>query len=583
MAPWYVCSGNLTLASWNKLGKDLDKKLSEGDLRQGTKAIWKLVKNCLEDEACQAVVAEGRNVLEEVQDSMSETERSERLGARKKKSVPIKKNGPPGDSKEIKKGEKMDLHGPTLTGNKKKGNTNTSLYPLQELEALQIESDFEDSDLGEGEEELDTEEEAELEEEAAKYEEKRQSSGGRVERRSSRAVRPPMTPSAPPYEWRPPPTAPLAPPYEERPKPKAFSFLPEKVKRKLRLAYPVFEGDGERVYAPVEYNQIKELAESVRKYGVTANFTLSQLERLAMTAMTPADWQTVTKASLVSMGQYLEWKALWHEAAQEQARANALALTPEQQQWTFDLLTGQGPFAAQQTNYHWGAYRQIAETAIRAWKALSRRGENNNQLTKIIQGTQEPFSDFVARMTEAAGRIFGDAETAAPLIEQLIFEQATQECRAAIAPRKNKGLQDWLRVCRELGGPLTNAGLAAAILQSQTRPPRGPDKRVCFKCRKPGHLKKDCKAPDRERAPPTLCSRCGKGYHKAELCRSVRDINGKVLPPLGMPHTDNPKNGTVGPRSQGPQKYGNEFVRATNEGPLETEQEWTCVPPPTSY
>lgn len=95
MAPWYVCSGNLTLASWNKLGKDLDKKLSEGDLRQGTKAIWKLVKNCLEDEACQAVVAEGRNVLEEVQDSMSETERSERLGARKKKSVPIKKNAPP--------------------------------------------------------------------------------------------------------------------------------------------------------------------------------------------------------------------------------------------------------------------------------------------------------------------------------------------------------------------------------------------------------------------------------------------------------------------------------------------------------
>lgn len=59
-----------------------------------------------------------------------------------------------------------------------------------------------------------------------------------------------------------------------------------------------------------------------------------------MTAMTPADWQTVTKASLVSMGQYLEWKALWHEAAQEQARANAMALTPEQQQWTFDLLTG---------------------------------------------------------------------------------------------------------------------------------------------------------------------------------------------------------------------------------------------------
>ena len=70
-------------------------------------------------------------------------------------------------------------------------------------------------------------------------------------------------------------------------------------------------------------------------------------------------------------------------------------------------------------------------------------------------------------MTEAAGRIFGDTEAAMPLIEQLIYEQATQECRAAITPRKSKGLQDWLKVCRELGGPLTNAGLAAAILQGK--------------------------------------------------------------------------------------------------------------------
>ena len=53
-------------------------------------------------------------------------------------------------------------------------------------------------------------------------------------------------------------------------------------------------------------------------------------------------------------------------------------------------------------------------------------------------------------MTEAAGRIFGDPEAAMPLIGQLVYEQATQECRSAITPRKSKGLQDWLKVCREL-------------------------------------------------------------------------------------------------------------------------------------
>eukprot|EP00073_Rattus_norvegicus_P046423 XP_017448571.1 PREDICTED: igE-binding protein-like isoform X1 [Rattus norvegicus] len=235
----------------------------------------------------------------------------------------------------------------------------------------------------------------------------------------------------------------------------AFSLVPERVRRKLSMTFPVFETpEGGRVHAPVEYNQIKELAESVRNYGVMANFTLTQLDRLAMTALTPADWQMVAKAALASIGQYMEWKALWYEAAQTQARVNATALIPEQQEWTFELLTGQGRFAADQSAYHWGVYAQVSSTAIRAWKALSRRGGIDNQLTKIIQGPQENFSDFVARMTEAAGRIFGDPEQAAPLIEQPVFEQATQECRAAIAPQEIKGYRIDLESAGNLEGPL---------------------------------------------------------------------------------------------------------------------------------
>ena len=104
---------------------------------------------------------------------------------------------------------------------------------------------------------------------------------------------------------------------------------------------------------------------------------------------------------------------------------------------------GQGQYAANQTNYHWGAYAQISAAAIKAWKALTRKGEAGGHLTKIIQGPQEPFSDFVVRMTEATGRVFGDPEQAMPLIEQLIYEQATQECRTAGMQSRQEKTRDF--------------------------------------------------------------------------------------------------------------------------------------------
>ena len=75
----------------------------------------------------------------------------------------------------------------------------------------------------------------------------------------------------------------------------------------MQQAFPVFEGaEGRHVHAPVEYIQINELAELVRTYGVSANFIVAQVERLAALAMTHGDWTTVIKAVAPNMGMYLE-------------------------------------------------------------------------------------------------------------------------------------------------------------------------------------------------------------------------------------------------------------------------------------
>ena len=90
------------------------------------------------------------------------------------------------------------------------------------------------------------------------------------------------------------PSAP--PPYVQRYH--SDSFISKEEQRKVQQAFPVFEGtDGGRIHALVEYIQIKELVESVRNYGVNANFTVAQVKRLATLAMTPGDWMTVVKAA----------------------------------------------------------------------------------------------------------------------------------------------------------------------------------------------------------------------------------------------------------------------------------------------
>ena len=78
VAPWFAVSGNLTLACWDKLGKDLDRAWEEGSLQDragktGVQGLWKVIRSCLTCESCLPAIQATAEALEQVKEARSDT------------------------------------------------------------------------------------------------------------------------------------------------------------------------------------------------------------------------------------------------------------------------------------------------------------------------------------------------------------------------------------------------------------------------------------------------------------------------------------------------------------------------------
>jgi hypothetical protein len=204
------------------------------------------------------------------------------------------------------------------------------------------------------------------------------------------------------------PLLPFPPPYKDEGDKSGKRSLHEKVWKNVPAiaeAFPVFQDQqGQQYHEPLDWKVVQRLKESVLTYGVQAAFTVTQVVSLQWYSVTPFDWQNLCKADL-SGGGYLTWKAAYIQHAFEQAAANAAAGLPNAA-WNIDMLMGQGNFANNQTGYPIQVYEQINNCALRAWKMLSGTGDLGDSLSKVIQGPNEKFADFLALEWRQLGEYF---------------------------------------------------------------------------------------------------------------------------------------------------------------------------------
>lgn len=99
-----------------------------------------------------------------------------------------------------------------------------------------------------------------------------------------------------------------------------------------------------------------------------------------------------------------------------------------------------------------GAIPQISKISLAAWEKLTPSGEVGQSYIKIIQGLTEPYTEFISRLKQAIERQVGSKTARENLRKQLAFENANEDCQAAIRPhRESLNLLDYLWLCRNIG------------------------------------------------------------------------------------------------------------------------------------
>ncbi|KAM8980746.1 endogenous retrovirus group K member 10 Gag polyprotein-like [Sarcophilus harrisii] len=208
-----------------------------------------------------------------------------------------------------------------------------------------------------------------------------------------------------------------------------------------------------REFRKLHFKTLKDLNAAVKAYGPNAPFTLSALEAMSRGGyLLPSEWIRVVQAVL-SRGQFLTWKADFFDRCQSTAAANLKSPHSPSASWTFEKLSGQGKYAseAQQQRFPVGLLAQTANAALAAWRTLPNTGSPFAPLNKIVQGSQEDFSEYVSRLLEAAERTLGHEAASDQLVKRLAYENANSACRAVLRGRfRDKTLDDMVRMCRDI-------------------------------------------------------------------------------------------------------------------------------------
>ena len=106
-----------------------------------------------------------------------------------------------------------------------------------------------------------------------------------------------------------------------------------------------------------------------------------------------------------------------------------------------------------------------------------------------MQGPNEPYTNFLARLRVAVEQAIKKDKISKILLKTLAFKNANPKCKHILRPLKRQGtsIAKYIRACLGVGGTEHQANVFATALAKAIKPQKGGS---CFHCEKPGHIKK---------------------------------------------------------------------------------------------